>query len=64
MASVVLIHAVGVTVGGGLAELETRGGFVERLQTGDLVDDDIQVVSVIIVADVFIQGEDIRELVF
>ena len=64
MSSVILLAAVGLAVGGGVAELETGGGFVHGLSAGDQVDNDIHVVHVVIIADVFIHGQNIRELVF
>ena len=64
VSSVILIHTVGSAVGGGVAELETRGGFVHCLNSSDLVDNNVELIVVIISTNVFIKSKNIRELVF
>ena len=64
VSSVVLVHTVGGAVRGCVTELETRGGFVHRLDAGDCVDNNVQLIVVIVSTNVFIKSKNIRELVF
>ena len=65
MASVVVLRTVSLPDSRGpTGETETAGGLVESLLPSNLGDNDVQVVALIVSADVFVKTEDVGELVF
>jgi len=65
VASVVVLRTVSLPDSRGpTGETETAGGLVESLLPSNLGDNDVQVVALIVSADVFVKTEDVGELVF